>query len=209
LNIKPSIHDTPLATTGFDPLSERPSDAEWTGRRRKGKTPAQAIPWLWPTTRALQLKAFDDWHDVAMQIVHLAGAGFRLMAVYEKVIRWNEGCIWQSDEDLAQSAGRCSWKTISREVALHRSLGIIVVEKGWRKDGHRIVRTRTIRPAVPINLPPEVHVRDLTYSPNHTDTRGPYRKAVDTDTRGPNHTDTRGPITLDTREEGASSNVSV
>ncbi|THK35627.1 hypothetical protein EHS39_23655 [Ensifer sp. MPMI2T] len=138
-----------------------------------------------------------------MQIIHRARKSFRLMAVYKKVIRWNEGCIWDSDEELAAEAGRCDKKTMSREVAMHRKLGIIALEHGWRKVDGKMLRTRIIRLAIPLNLPPEIVIRDLRCLPNHMDTRGPSGDCNHMDTRGPNHVDTRGPITIEAIEEGA------
>ncbi|MEY9780342.1 hypothetical protein [Sinorhizobium fredii] len=200
--IAPVDQRGPVRHQGFDPKQSTTStEPEWVGKRREIGTASEVIPLRWPTTREAQLKAFDAWHDIAMQIVDRAGCGFRMMAIYEKVIRWKEGCIWDSDEELASSAGKCSWKTISREIATHKKLGIILVEKGWRRVRGKPIRTRTIKLAVPDPLPPEIDIRDL---PNHTDTRGPYEEEGHPDTRGPEYPDTRGPITRETREEGAS-----
>lgn len=196
------------AQAGFDPLSSPDRFQSISGGRRKLGAPVASIKWNWPADRKDQFQAFDDWHDIAMQILHRANAGFRLMAVYKKVIRWKEGCIWSSDDELARDAGHCYWKTISREVALHRSLGIITVEHGWRVCAGKRLRTRIIRPSIPTALDPEIVIRDLKSLPFEPVTRGPYETEPHTVTRGPNHTVTRGPITIDTIEEGASRNAS-
>ncbi|MBX5034237.1 hypothetical protein [Rhizobium lentis] len=199
----PHLHEP--ATDRFDPAIDDRDAAPRSGVRRTVEPAAGVLPWLWPTERKAQYRAFDDWHDVAMQIVHRAGAGFRLMAVYKKVMRWNEGCIWNSDAELALEAGRCSWKTISREIRLHRALGIIAIELGWRVVHGKRWRTRTIRLAVPAVLDQEIVVRDLQ---GHTDISGPHGDRIDTVHSGPNHTVHRGLITIDGIEGGAGGNVS-
>ncbi|NKM87467.1 hypothetical protein GFL54_24840 [Rhizobium laguerreae] len=189
----------------FDPKHGGESQQLWSGRRRSVQPAVEVLLWRWPIDRKAQYRAFDDWHDVAMQIIHRAGAGFRLMAVYKKVIRWKEGCIWNSDEELAIEAGRCGWKTISREIGVHRDLGIISLEHGWRLANGNRLRTRTIRLSIPAVLEPEIIVRDLH---THTVNSGPSGEIVHTVHSGPNHTVHSGPITIDTIEEGASPNVS-
>ncbi|GLR60282.1 hypothetical protein [Rhizobium indigoferae] len=190
---------------GFDPKLSRESGPEWSGKRRSIEPAGQVLLWRWPVDRKAQYRAFDDWHDIAMQIIHRAGANFRLMAVYKKVIRWKEGCIWTSDEELALAAGRCGLKTISREIGVHRDLGIISLEHGWRVVHGNRLRTRTIRLSVPAVLDPEVIVRDLHA---HTVHSGPSEESAHPVSSGPNHMVHCGPITIDTTERGASRNVS-
>lgn len=205
---EPAVNQTQLAAgtaRSFDPRGHAPQRLERSGKRRQVTVAASSVPWRWPLERKDQYEAFDDWHDIAMQIIHRAGASFRLMAVYKKVIRWKEGCIWSSDEELALEAGRCGWKTISREIGIHRNLGIIHIEHGWRVYQGKRLRTRTIRLAIPETLDPEIIVRDLHH---HTVNSGPSRQAVHTVSSGPNHTVHSGPITIATIEEGASRDVS-
>ncbi|MBX5175312.1 hypothetical protein HJB77_03245 [Rhizobium lentis] len=135
-----------------------------------------------------------------MQILDKQGGSFRLMATFKKVMQWKAGEIWATDEELAARSGRCTDRTISRDVATYRRHGLIMVEKGWRKVSGKFLRSRTIRLAVPAVIPPYIV---LSERQDHTDTRGLSGEAIHTDTRGPNHTDTRGRITIDTIEEGA------
>lgn len=186
---------------GFDPKVS--GSKSWTGKRRAVEPAIEVVLWRWPAERKDQYRAFDDWHDIAMQLIHRAGASFRLMAVYKKVIRWREGCIWNSDEELALEAGRCGWKTISREIGVHRDLGIIAIERGWRVAHGNRLRTRTIRLSVPTALDPEIVVRDIH---PYTVNSGPSEKGAHTVNSGPNHTVNSGPITIDTIERGASRN---
>lgn len=148
-------------TRSFDPKEAPEDQDEWVGKRRIIDGIPETTLWRWPKNRVDRLRAFDDWHDIGMQIIHRAGASFRLMAVYRRVFRWDECCIWSSDEELAQAAGHCDWKTISREVGRHRALGIIRTEKGWRLAGNLRLRTRTIQLTVPLKLDPAIVVRDL------------------------------------------------
>jgi hypothetical protein len=154
--------------------------------------------------RNAQYQAFDDWFDIAAQIIHREGAGFRLLALYKLVINWKRGNIWHSDAELAKRAGRCSEKSISRDVTLHKRLGIIQVAHGARNVSGQKVKTRTIGLSVPDPLPTWIDVGSLT---TNMDTRGPDWSGGNLDTRGPDHMDTRGLITIDTIEEGASRNV--
>ncbi|ANL55089.1 hypothetical protein AMC82_CH03931 [Rhizobium phaseoli] len=194
---------------GFDPRrSSDPEPPEWIGKRRRPAAPMECVPWRWPTedaTARQRYEAFDGWHDIAMQILDKEGGSFRLMAAYKKVMQWKAGEIWATDEELAAKSGRCSERTISRDIAAQRRLGIIIVENGWRKVGGKFLRSRTIKLGVPAVIPPYVM---LSESQNHIDTRGLPEDGNHIDTRGPNHIDTRGLITIDAIEKGASGNVS-
>ncbi|WP_392711126.1 hypothetical protein [Rhizobium ruizarguesonis] len=188
---------------GFDPRRSDPAPPEWLGKRRSPADPVECEPWRWPTADATprqRYQAFDDWHDIAMQILDKEGGSFRLMAAYKKVMQWKLGEIWATDEELAAKSGRCSERTISRDIAAQRRLGIIIVENGWRKAGERFLRSRTIKLGVPAAIPSYVMLSD---SQNHIDTRGLSEDGDHTDTRGPNHTDTRGLITIDAIEKGS------
>lgn len=189
---------------GFDPKLEADGKPEWLGARRLAASPSESVRWYWPMERNAQYQAFDDWFDIAAQIIHHDGAGFRLLALYKLVINWKRGNIWQSDAELARRAGRCSEKSISRDVTLHKRLGIIQVAHGARNVNGQKVKTRTIGLSVPNPFPTWIDVGSLT---TNMDTRGPDGSGGYLDTRGPDHMDTRGLITIDTIEEGASSNV--
>jgi hypothetical protein len=192
-----------LPAAAFDPRQHTDSSPSWLGRRKESeKTPC--ILWQWPNENAggkQRYDCFDAWHDLAMQILDNEGGSFRLMAVYKKVMQWKPGEIWSSDEELAGRAGRCSPRTISRDVAGHRRAGIILVENGWRKVHGKFLRSRTIRLAVPKTLGPSIILVD---DPNHIATRGLSENPDHIATRGPDHIATRGLITNVTTEERGS-----
>jgi hypothetical protein len=190
---------------GFDPKLLPGEEPKWLGTRRAVVSRSESIRWRWPSERTAQYQAFDDWFDIAAQIIHRDGAGFRLLAVYKLVINWKRGNLWQSDAELAKRAGRCSVKAISRDVALHKRLGIIEVDHGCRDANGQKLKTRTISLSVPSPFPTWVDVGSLT---TNMDTRGPDGSGGNLDTRGPDHMDTRGLITIGTIEEGASRDVS-
>lgn len=171
----------------------------WQTQERRKVDAVEALPLRWPSTPKERFDLFDAWHDVAMQIVQGARRGFRLMAVAKKVINWQAGIITNSNADLAMRAGRCSEKTVSREVGEYVRLGVFIVEDGWRKEGTQIIRTRTIRPGLPVNLNPEIM---LPETPVDLDTSGPDRSGFDLDTSGPVDLDTSGPITIETIRGG-------
>ncbi len=151
---------------------------EWQEGQRRKVQPVSALPLRWPTTSKERFDLFDAWHDVAMQLVQRERRSFRLMAVAKKVINWQAGVITNSNADLATRAGRVSEKTMSREVGEYARLGVFIVEDGWRKEGTQIIRTRTIRPGLPVRLPPEIVLPDSAFD---LDNSGPDRSGVDLD----------------------------
>jgi hypothetical protein len=130
------------------------------GKRRE-IAPTEAIRFGngWPANQADRIERFRDWRYTAMQVLHRNGGPFRLMGVYDEAMSWDNGEIWASDEDIAVLAGHCGPKTISREVAAMRRLGLIIVELGWRDRFGKMVRTRKIRMAIPKTLPIGIHTR--------------------------------------------------
>lgn len=183
---------------------------ELSGKRKKHE-PCEAIPLKWPQgstndVKKARLDLFDAWHDVGMQIVHLAHDDFRLLAAARKVLMFSSGEIIASNRELAWRAGHCSDKTITRCIQRYADLGIFIVASGWRRDGDGLLKTRTIRLALPVTIDDRV---ELPENPAFGwDTRGPSpyghpwsRPANELkDTRGLGLTDTRGPISRDTRK---------
>lgn len=94
-----------------------------------------------------------------MQILHDAKATFRVMAIYDRLFDWDSREIVASDEEIAEEAGRCDKKTVSREISTHKKLGIICVDQQWREKYGKHVKTRVIRLSLPKNMPKKVHVR--------------------------------------------------
>lgn len=188
---------------GGQPITFDPSTGEIHPARSTGIShtvdKTACLPLRWPSGSKNRYDLFDAWHDVAMQVVDRAGARFRLLAVAKKVIRWDSGTITLSNAELAARAGRCSEKTITRDVAQAADLGIFIVDMGWRKEGTQIVRTRTIRPAVPTVLPVEIAVPTGGFD---LDTSCPDRSAGDLDTSCPGDLDTSCPITIDHKKGG-------
>lgn len=127
-------------------------------RKRVAETNAIRFERVWPKTDEARQKQFKAWRDIAMQILNANKASFRLMCVYGDAMNWENGEVWDSDEELAHAAGRCGKKTISREVSLHRKLGIILIEHGWRDKFGKKIRTRKIKMAVPKDMPAYVHL---------------------------------------------------
>lgn len=168
------------------------SGQTWDGKRRE-IAPRSADPLLWPTTSKARFELFDTWHDVAMQLVHREKGSFRLLAVTKKVIHWKTGTITMSNAGLAERAGFCSDKTITRDVEQGAKLGIFVVSMGWRKEGTQVVRTRIIRLALPAIFPPGIHLPD---EPFDRDMSGPDGEGGDRDNSGPGDRDNSGPITM-------------
>ncbi|OBQ72253.1 hypothetical protein A8145_05380 [Mesorhizobium loti] len=85
-----------------------------------------------------------------MRLVNREKASFQLLAVVWRFVDWRTGTFWASNSVLAEHAGGCSEKTITRNIEHLRRLGLVIVDLGFakRKDG-KSYRTRTVRLALP------------------------------------------------------------
>lgn len=124
------------------------------------ETEAIRFRYPWPVTTSLQAEVFHDWRYMAKQVIHQNGGSFRLLAALTDLIDMGTGETKASDEDLAEEAGRCGVKTISREVGAYRRMGIIQTLKTFQPKGEKNVRARIIRLAMPIAAAASLHVRD-------------------------------------------------
>lgn len=184
-----------------------PGDLEprQSGRRRVFE-PVEALPLKWPqgsgdAVRKARFDLFDAWHGVAMQILHRERCSFRLMAVSKIVIRWSQGIITDSNEDLAERAGGCSEKTISREVQDYTSLGVLISELRWKRPGGgKFITVRTLRPALPVVLPEGIILPEAIELSR--DNSGPDMEALSRDNSGPGGRDNSGPATIDHKKGG-------
>jgi hypothetical protein len=128
-------------------------------RKLVRETPCVRFGYPWPTALPKRLDVFRDWKFMALQIIHHEGGGFRLLSAMDEVLTWETGEIWASDQEISVEAGCCEKKTISREVAMFKRLGLLDVDLGWRDRFGKLVRTRKMRLALPEHLPAYVHVR--------------------------------------------------
>lgn len=174
LRKQPARLDPSTGETFDDSINRR-----WTGKRRKHER-RPSLTWQLPEGSIARRKSFDEWHAIAMQVLHEAGCGFRCIAVFKNVFYWSEGVIRATDAEFARRGGRCSEKTISRELRDYEALGIVRIENGWRRSGKRIVRTRTLRLALPRHLSPETVIVDAT----DTDHSGPDGECDETPSYG-------------------------
>lgn len=174
-------------------------DTATSGRRRVFEK-VEALPLKWPPVPKERFDLFDAWHDVAMQILHQERGSFRLIAVTKKVIRWSKGVITDSNAALASRAGGCSEKTISREVQDYVDLGILIADMGWRRFGSQIVRTRSLRMALPATLPEGIRLPENCQF--DLDNSGPDGSGFDLDNSGPGDLDNSCPITIDHKKGG-------
>ena len=148
---------TEAAPAAFVPSgTNRVSEAPRHGRRRQ-IAPRESIPLRWPTETKARREIFDAWHQIAMQVLHEERQNFRLVALVERFINWQSGELWPTNETLARRAGGCGESTIKRDVATYQSLGLLMVDHGWRRQrGGRIVSKRTIRLAIPTAFSGEI-----------------------------------------------------
>jgi hypothetical protein len=151
----------------FDPATgEILKDDRWSGKRRKFERQRRL---LWKLPLKNRRASFGAWKKVANRILHEAGVSFRLISILEEVFFWKEALTTATDFELAAWGGGCSVKTVSRELKQYDDLGVIQIERGWRKKGGKVVRTRTIRLALPPKLvPAQVDLSDCEFDTDHS-----------------------------------------
>lgn len=178
---------------------------DWqTGSSRKIE-PQAAMPVRWPKTTPERRAAFAAWHAAAMKIVGDAKASFRLMALVERFLHWQTGTFWATSATLGAHGGGCTERTIKRDIATYRDLGIFITEHGKRRDANgQWKKRRLVRLAYPIELSGQIPVLD---DPSHGDTRCPHgcpeNECCEGDTRCPSHGDTRCPLTFEQPMKGS------
>ncbi|MER8699700.1 hypothetical protein [Mesorhizobium sp. M1273] len=180
----------------FRPESDTPEYFEGAGKR-KDHARVESRPVRWPNNRIEAMKQFEVWHTVAMQIANAAGCSFRTLGVFFKFVNWSTGTLWPMDETLAEHAGNCSPKTVSRDLGAYKAAGIIDVKSVYDPKEKR--KRRVIRLTYPVRLPDGII---LTEDVDQMDTGGPFGEHDQMDTGGPYLTDTGGPNTFDSTAEG-------
>lgn len=185
----------------FAPDTVEKERFDWQEGQRRKIEAAEALPLRWPATPKERFDLFDAWHHVAMKILYRERGSLRLMAVAKIIIRWSQGIITDSNAELADRAGGCSEKTISREVQDYANLGIMIADMGWRRVGSQIVRTRSLRLALPTILPEGIELPENCQF--DLDNSGPDGRGADLDNSGPGDLDNSGPITIDHKKGGS------
>lgn len=127
-------------------------------RRERLDAPAIRYPNKWGDTFAERYDQFDDWHDMAMQVVSRDGGSFRLLAIFGKVFDHVQAECLATDELFARRSGRCTVKTVSRELKALRQLGLIRTQTVWIEKGEKKVKGRRITLMIPLDLS-GIHVR--------------------------------------------------
>ncbi|WP_265975777.1 hypothetical protein [Brucella intermedia] len=182
------------ANLRFDPKISPANDIR-SGKRREFKT-VKGVKLRWPEGAKQRFDLFDAWHDVAMQIIHREKAGLRLMAISKKVVRWATGSIRISNEEMAERAGYCSPKTMSREVQIYTSLGLFVPKTEWKRPSKdKFLTVRELFLSLPNPLPEDIKLPNN--EPLSLDNSGPDLDAVSVDNSGPGGRDNSGPATID------------
>jgi hypothetical protein len=182
----------------FTPGDDLP-DHDWQSGASRKVTPKRALPWRWPKTMPERRIAFAAWHKIAMKMVNDAKVSFRVMALVERFINWKTGTFWATNETLAGAGGGCTERTMKRDIATYRDLGILIVEHGWRKAKNgKFKKTRLVRLAVPEEIAPDISLPD---GPEHGDSSCPYDcpddEFIHGDSSCPEHGDSSCPFTLE------------
>lgn len=142
------------APTRFIPDVANEHANDWTGQRKVRRIDRHTpMLWEWPSTPNERQEAFDAWHFVAMQVLHKAKAGFRVMAIVPQFIDMRTGIITGTNSDFARAAGRCHSETISREITLCEKLCLFVGKRSRRRSANgELVTRRILRLSVPQNI---------------------------------------------------------
>ena len=173
---------------------DRQEPRELTGERRQFP-PVKSIVLQWPEGKKDRYTLFDAWHDVAMQILHREKAGLRIMAISKKVVRWSSGSIRLSNEEMAERAGYCHPKTMSREVQVYTALGLLVAKTEWKRTSKdKFLPVRELFLSLPIPLPEDIKLPNIELV--SLDNSGPDLVGVSRDSSGPDPRDNSGPATI-------------
>ncbi|MDR6818463.1 hypothetical protein J2X76_003640 [Neorhizobium sp. 2083] len=128
-------------------------------RREVAEIKAIRYPDRWFGTSEGRHQQFKDWRYVAMQVLQKNDVrAFRVLAILEDVFEWETFDIRLTDGQLSQAAGHCSSKTVSRELADLRRVGLILVDYGWTQKGGKNVKGRRVRLAFPADIG-GIHIR--------------------------------------------------
>ncbi|MER9199681.1 hypothetical protein NKH74_10730 [Mesorhizobium sp. M0933] len=129
----------------FRPDDDAP-DFEFSGQRKQPlRVDSQRL--FWPNNRKDQEAAFWTWHSVAMQICDGERYDFRILAILHKLIYWQDGTIRATNEEFAARAGRCSERTITRDIS--KVVGIGLFRRAMRYDPTTGKTQRTITLSYP------------------------------------------------------------
>lgn len=120
--------------------------------KKRDGSPAIRYPNKWGDSIQQRCSQFSTWKDVALQVIQREKGSFRLIAIFSDVFDPIMGeCLW-TNEQLARRAGRCTEKTIQREITALRDMGLIRLETTWIEKAGKKVKGRRITLAMPIDL---------------------------------------------------------
>ncbi|KQT57488.1 hypothetical protein ASG54_13085 [Aureimonas sp. Leaf460] len=86
---------------------------------------------------------------MAMAVISDAKASFRVIAVCKRFVDWDTGELYPTSVTLSRIAGRCSRKTIERDIGNMVNLGLFIVRHDWRVTNGKLQSRRFLRLAVP------------------------------------------------------------
>jgi hypothetical protein len=134
----------------------------WTGRRKQIQRCTSGVsPMGWGKTAKEREESFADWHHCAIQIVHLAGVSFRLLAFVKQNLDMGTGLISGTNIELAKMGGGCSVSTIQREIGHYENLGLFIgTRRRHRKESGDIIEVRTLRLSLPKVFAPGITMRE-------------------------------------------------
>lgn len=120
--------------------------------RERDGVKAIRYPNKWGDTFAEREAQFDDWLDIAMQVISREKSSFRVIAIFHRVFDWVDGACFETNETIARKAGRCAVKTVSRELSALRDMGLIKTDPMWIEKQGKLVKGRRITLMVPHDL---------------------------------------------------------
>ncbi|PRD41373.1 hypothetical protein C5748_22060 [Phyllobacterium phragmitis] len=137
----------------------------WTGQRKRIDRRAATVM-TWFGTEKNRMETFQLWRHMAMQIIHRESYSFRLMAIVDGLIDLKSGTIKGTNRDFARFAGRCSIKTISRDITHYEDLGLFIGSRARKKkESGEFVEIRTLHLSLPRVFDPEIKLPEDTSGP--------------------------------------------
>lgn len=127
--------------------------SELSGKHRtRESVRAIRYPNKWGETFPEREAQFADWFDIAMQVIGREKGSFRVIAIFDQVFDWVDGACFETNETIARKAGRCTVKTVSRELKSLRDMGLIATQPMWIEKEGKLVKGRRIMLTVPYDL---------------------------------------------------------
>lgn len=133
-------------------------DIQRNDRRRITTSAAVRFPNRWSDSEKGRKQQFYEWKYIAMQVMRANGGICSIIAVIQDVFDFDRRACYATNDELADEAGRCSPKTISRDVSAMKEMGLIICDTEWIEKSGKKTKARRIRLSTPEDMT-GIHIR--------------------------------------------------